>query len=132
MGYVDVAGVGVVLADGRTLLRDVSFRVGEGATAALVGANGAGKTTLLRVIAGDLAPTTGTVAKTGGVGVMRQFVGSIDDATTVRQLLLGLAPPRLQEAGRRLTRAEADAHRTDDEPMQLRYAAALTGWGAPA
>ena len=31
MGYVDVAGVGVVLPDGRELFADVSFRVGEGA-----------------------------------------------------------------------------------------------------
>ena len=49
------------LPDGRVLLDDVSFRVGEGSTAALVGANGAGKTTLLRIIAGDLSRTTGSV-----------------------------------------------------------------------
>ena len=46
-------GVGHALPDGRLLLHDASFRVGEGAKAALVGANGAGKTTLLRLIAGD-------------------------------------------------------------------------------
>ena len=55
VGYIDVVGVRHTLPDGRVLLDDVNFRVGEGAKAALVGANGAGKTTLLRLIAGDLA-----------------------------------------------------------------------------
>ena len=56
MGYVDVTGVRHTLPDGRVLLDDVNFRVGEGVKAALVGPNGAGKTTLLRLIAGDLTP----------------------------------------------------------------------------
>jgi len=47
-GHVEVAHVSHVLPDGRTLLDDVSFRVGEGLTAALVGPNGAGKTRLRR------------------------------------------------------------------------------------
>ena len=66
MGYVDVAGVGHTLADGRVLFADVSFRVGEGAKIALVGPNGAGKTTLLRMIAGDLAAQEGAIARTRG------------------------------------------------------------------
>ena len=31
MGHVDINGIGFVLPDGRPLLRDVTFRVGEGA-----------------------------------------------------------------------------------------------------
>ena len=58
------------------LLDNVSFRIGEGITAALVGPNGAGKTTLLRLVAGDLQPQSGTVTATGGLGVMRQFIGT--------------------------------------------------------
>ena len=74
MGHVDVAGVRYELPDGRVLLDDVSFRVGEGAKVALVGANGAGKTTLLRIVTGDLQPHAGAVTRIGGLGVMRQMV----------------------------------------------------------
>src|SRR4051794_41907629 len=72
VGHVDVAGVRYELPDGRVLLDDVSFRVGEGAKVALVGANGAGKTTLLRIVTGDLVPHAGAVTRTGGLGVVRQ------------------------------------------------------------
>ena len=57
MGHVELNKVSYVLPDGRVLLDEIAFRVGEGAKAALVGANGAGKTTLLRIISGDLDPS---------------------------------------------------------------------------
>ena len=76
MGHVEVAGVRYELPDGRVLLDDVSFRVGEGAKVALVGANGAGKTTLLRIVTGELVPHEGAVTRSGGLGVMRQMVGA--------------------------------------------------------
>src|SRR3954453_5581616 len=76
VGHVDVAGVRYDLPDGRVLLDDISFRVGEGAKVALVGANGAGKTTLLRIITGELTPHAGVVTRSGGLGVMRQMVGT--------------------------------------------------------
>ncbi|NBF00595.1 ATP-binding cassette domain-containing protein, partial [Nonomuraea sp. K271] len=56
MGHIEVSGLTYLLPDGRPLLQDVSFKVGDGAKAALVGPNGAGKTTLLRLIAGELVP----------------------------------------------------------------------------
>ncbi|SHN36151.1 ABC-F family ATP-binding cassette domain-containing protein [Cryptosporangium aurantiacum] len=129
MGYVEVSGVGQTLPDGRELFRDVSFRVGEGAIVALVGANGAGKTTLLRMIAGDATPQTGSITRVGGLGVMRQFIGSVRDQTTVRELLVGLAPARLRVAGEALEAAELAMMEREDEPTQLRYAEALAGWG---
>src|ERR1041384_1296949 len=127
MGYVDVAGVGYVLPDGRELFADVSFRVGEGAKVALVGPNGAGKTTLLRMVAGALPTPIGGIARSGGLGVMRQFVGMIGDDRTLEDLALSLVTPALSAAGERLRRAAAAP--ADTEKSQLAYANALAHWG---
>ncbi len=129
MGYLDVQSVGHTLSDGRILFDDVSFRVGEGVKAALIGANGTGKTTLLRMIAGDLPIAEGSIARKGGLGVMRQFIGSVRDGTEIGDLLLGLAAPDLRQAGRRLAQAEAAMLERDDEPTQMAYAQALSDWG---
>ncbi|HEX9066112.1 MAG TPA: ATP-binding cassette domain-containing protein [Streptosporangiaceae bacterium] len=129
MGHVEVAHLSHALPDGRVLLEDVSFRAGDGSTVALVGPNGAGKTTLMRLIAGDLTAQQGTVTRSGGLGVMRQFVGGIRDETSVRDLLLSIAPPRVREAAARLDAAELAMMERDDEPVQMRYAAALAEWG---
>ena len=129
MGYVDVSGVRHTLPDGRVLLDDVSFRIGEGARAALVGENGAGKTTLLRIISGDLVPEAGAVARTGGLGVMRQFIGSVRDDTTVQRFLVDLSPPAVRAAWDAVEAAELRLMETDDEPTQMAYATALSHWG---
>ncbi len=126
MGHVDVQGVRFELPDGRVLLDDVSFRVGEGAKVALVGANGAGKTTLLRIVTGELAPHAGTVTRSGGLGVMPQMVGQ--DGGTVHDLLLSVSPPRVRSAASAVERAELALMDADDEPTQLRYAEALADW----
>ncbi|MBV6712102.1 ABC transporter ATP-binding protein [Paenibacillus chitinolyticus] len=47
--------------DGRPVLEDIRFELGQGSIAALVGRNGAGKTTLLRTLAGILDPDHGEV-----------------------------------------------------------------------
>jgi ATPase subunit of ABC transporter with duplicated ATPase domains len=187
MGHVEVGHLSHALPDGRMLLDDASFRVGEGTTAALVGPNGAGKTTLIRLIAGDLKPQSGTVAVSGGLGVMRQFIGGFrgiaspggqstggfkrdaperqpgigglpgapvgaqtpkaganavaaraglggedippGGASSVRDLLVSVARPRVRQAAERLDAAELAMMERDDEPTQMRYAAALAEWG---
>jgi ATPase subunit of ABC transporter with duplicated ATPase domains len=129
VGHVDVNGVSYVLPDGRTLFSNVSFRVGDGAIVSLVGANGAGKTTLMRIIAGDIDAVEGSVARSGGLGVMRQFVGSVRDESTVRDLLVSVAPPRIRGAAAELDAAELHMMEHDDEPTQMRYAQALADWG---
>jgi ATPase subunit of ABC transporter with duplicated ATPase domains len=126
---VDVSGVRHTLPGGRVLLDDVSFRIGDGARAALVGENGAGKTTLLRIVAGDLVPEAGTVARSGGLGVMRQFIGSVRDDTTVQRFLVDLSAPAVRAAWDALEAAELRLMETDDEPAQLAYADALAQWG---
>ena len=117
------------LPDGRVLLDDVAFRVGDGAKVALVGANGAGKTTLLRIITGDLAPHAGAVTRSGGLGVMRQFVGHGGGEETVADLLLSVAPEAVRSAAAKVDACELTLMDTDDEKAQMAYAVALSDYG---
>jgi ATPase subunit of ABC transporter with duplicated ATPase domains len=125
MGYIDVSGVSYTLADGRPLLDDVSFRVGEGSVSALIGANGAGKSTLLRIVRGELRPDSGAIGIDGGLGVMDQFVGHARDDRTVRDLLVSVAPAAVRAAARALDAAELAILERDETDTQLAYAAAL-------
>ncbi len=125
MGHVELAGIRFELPDGRVLLDDIGFRVGDGAKVALVGANGAGKTTLLRIVTGELAPHAGTVTRTGGLGVMRQMVTPQGVDWSVRDLLLSVAPPRVRSAATAVDEIELELMDRDDERTQLRYATAL-------
>ena len=63
-------------------LFDVSLRVAEGETVAVIGANGAGKSTLLRTVAGLQDRATGTVSFDGR---------PLDGVPTHRRLGLGIA-----------------------------------------
>ena len=124
MGHIDVQHVTYSLPDGRVLLDDVSFRIGEGVKAALVGANGAGKTTLMKLIAGDIDAESGSIVTTGGMGVMRQFIGQGRDGT-VRDLLLAVSPPPLRSAAAEVDAVEELLMSTEDADIQMRYAQAL-------
>nr|WP_223129052.1 ATP-binding cassette domain-containing protein [Terrabacter sp. MAHUQ-38] len=129
VGHVDVNSISFSLPDGRPLLNDVSVRVGEGAKVALIGPNGTGKTTLTRIIAGDIAAHEGAVTRSGGLGVMRQFIGKVRDDTTVRDLLVSVAPERIRSAADEVDRTELLMMERDSEDDQMAYAHALVEWG---
>lgn len=65
----------------RTLLTDVTLRLGPGDRIGLLGANGAGKTTLLRLILGSLFPVSGRVklGKTVVPAILSQEVRELDE-----------------------------------------------------
>ncbi|MGI8903400.1 MAG: ABC-F family ATP-binding cassette domain-containing protein [Solirubrobacteraceae bacterium] len=64
LGDKVLEAVDVSLAfDGNTILHDVTWRLGPDDRVALVGVNGSGKTSLLRLLAGELAPSTGTIER---------------------------------------------------------------------
>lgn len=129
MGHIDVNSVSFLLPDGRPLLSDVSLRVGEGAKVALIGPNGTGKTTLTRIISGDVPAHEGAVTRSGGLGVMRQFIGSVRDESTVRDLLVSVAPERIRTAAKEIDRTELLMMERDSGDDQMAYAHALVEWG---
>jgi ATPase subunit of ABC transporter with duplicated ATPase domains len=128
VGHVDVNAVSYSLPDGRPLLGEVSLRVGEGAKVALIGPNGTGKTSLLRIISGDLDSSDGAITRSGGLGVMRQFIGKVRDDTSVRDLLVSVAPEPIRRAAAAVEAAELAMMERDDEPAQMAYAQSLADW----
>jgi ABC-type cobalamin/Fe3+-siderophores transport system ATPase subunit len=50
-----------IVRDGREIIYDYSEQIPAGSITAIVGPNGCGKSTLLAAIAGDIAPTKGTI-----------------------------------------------------------------------
>ena len=129
MAHLELAHVDHALDDGRPLLSDVSLRVGDGAKVALVGPNGIGKTTLLGLLDGRIPVQAGSRGLSGRLGVMRQFVGSVRDESTVRDLLLTTSPPPVREAARKLAEAEERAVLDESERAQMAYARTLADWG---
>ncbi|MDN6791283.1 ABC-F family ATP-binding cassette domain-containing protein [Acidipropionibacterium jensenii] len=116
--------------DGSTVLHDLSATFTAGRTG-LIGPNGTGKTTLLRLIAGNLAPTSGSVTVTGGVGRLPQHL-ILETGSTVADLLgvaARLAAMRAIESG------DADpAHfetLAEDWDVEARSLAALDRIGLP-
>jgi len=128
VGHLDISAISYRLPDGRPLLDGVSLRVGEGAKVALIGPNGAGKTSLSRIVSGDLTAAEGAVTRSGGLGVMRQFIGSVRDDSSVRDLLVSVAPPAIRAAAAALDQAETGMLEVDDEPAQMAYAQSLADW----
>lgn len=92
MSAVVVDQVRHVFDDGTVGLDQVSFAVSAGERLLLTGPSGGGKTTLLRILAGLLTPTSGTVQRSGPVGMVFQEPGD--------QLLAGTVAEELRLCGR--------------------------------
>jgi ATPase subunit of ABC transporter with duplicated ATPase domains len=129
MAHIELSHCDHALEDGRPLLRDVNLRVGEGRKIALVGPNGIGKSTLLALLDGRLPLQAGSRGSSGRLGVMRQFIGSVRDGSTVRDLLLTTSPPAVRAAAERLDAAERAMLQTASERAGIAYAQALADWG---
>lgn len=127
MGHITVARLAYAHPGGELLFSDVSFQVSPGQHAGLVGFNGVGKTTLLRILAGELTPDEGEGSMGGAAAYMPQDVGLADDAGTVHELLLSLAPTALRRAGEQVLTAEVELAAGDDA-AGIRLGAAIADW----
>jgi ATPase subunit of ABC transporter with duplicated ATPase domains len=127
MGHVVVSRLTYAHPGGEVLFSDVSFRVSPGQHVGLVGANGVGKSALFGVLAGALSPDDGEVSLGGVAGYMAQDVGVADDARTVRELLLSLAPRAVRTAGESIQRHEHELAAGDDA-AGLKLGSAIADW----
>jgi ATP-binding cassette subfamily F protein uup len=77
---VDLENVGYAAGE-RTILSNVTWRLGPGDRVGLVGVNGAGKTTLLKLVSGDLEPLSGRIkrGKTVNIATLTQDVRELDE-----------------------------------------------------
>ena len=139
MGAIDVNGIAYRLPTGRLLFDDVSFKVGEGITAALIGDNGAGKSTLFKIITGVLNADEGSTSVSGGLGVMPQLLtgaakkveendtalASLGLNATVADALKVVSPKRVQEAMKHVEACELAMMEDESEDIQMKYAHAL-------
>lgn len=87
-----------VQPDGSTLhvIKDLDVSIGRGDRIAVIGNNGVGKTTLLRMLAGDIAPDSGTVVygHEASVGYFPQdYKDGIQRGMTAYKWLEGFATP---------------------------------------
>ncbi|HHY51390.1 MAG TPA: sugar ABC transporter ATP-binding protein, partial [Alphaproteobacteria bacterium] len=94
--------------DGNPAVRDISFSVDAGRVLALVGENGAGKSTLMRVLAGAVAPDSGTISLAGqpvtingpadalalGIRIVYQELSLLPHMSVAENMLLGRLPTR--------------------------------------
>ncbi|GAA2001794.1 ABC-F family ATP-binding cassette domain-containing protein [Microbacterium ulmi] len=114
--------------DGSVALSDISGAFGSGRTG-LVGRNGSGKSTLLRIIAGELAPSSGSVSTTADAAYLPQRL-TLDVDRPVADLL-GVAAAL--DAVRAIEAGDADPRHFDavgtDWDVEARAQAALAEAG---
>ena len=114
MAHIACSSLAYAHPGGDLLFSEISFTLSPGAHVGLVGANGVGKSTLLRVLAGELPADEGEADVGGRAAYMPQDVGLGEEARTVRELLLRLAPRALRGAGERMVASESALASGDD------------------
>lgn len=66
-------------------VRDISFTVGQGESVGIIGRNGSGKSTLVQMIAGTLAPTSGSIRTSGQLSALLELGAGFNTEFTGRE-----------------------------------------------
>jgi ABC-2 type transport system ATP-binding protein len=102
----------------RAAVDDVSFSIGKGEVVGFLGPNGAGKSTTLRILAGFLAPSSGTVEIAGHDVVSDSFearraIGYMPEAAALYPEMRVIEYLRFRAELKRVARAARSAHVDD-------------------
>lgn len=110
--------------DGTDILSDCSFHIEENEKCALVGSNGTGKSTMLKIIAGRIAPDSGSISLKNGadIGYLAQQ-DAVDTGNTIIGELTLVKQSLIDEeaAIRQLERDMKDATGRELEEMMEKY-----------
>ncbi|WP_198677494.1 ATP-binding cassette domain-containing protein [Leucobacter luti] len=119
------------------MLSDITFTARAGDRIGIIGENGTGKSTLLRILAGDLAPSSGTVSVPESVGLLQQELPYADHDSIARVLddaqagaVSALAA--VERLGSEFAAAPQDAGVADAYSTALEDAERLGAWAAGA
>ncbi len=125
----------------KSLFSDLDMVVQAGARIALLGPNGAGKSTLIKLLAGELAPTAGSVdyAPDLRIGYFAQHqLENLDIAATPQEHMMRLAPQATSQDLRNFLGRFGLAGEDEDRPVgtfsggeKSRLALALLAWQKP-
>lgn len=87
---INVSNVSLLFSD-RKLFDDVNITFTPGNCYGVIGANGAGKSTFLKILAGDIAPTTGNVSMDPHerLAVLSQNHYGFEDFTVIETVMMG-------------------------------------------
>jgi macrolide transport system ATP-binding/permease protein len=124
----------VSLTRGATpVLHHVDLTLTSSSRVAIVGENGRGKSTLLHVLAGTLAPDSGTVQRIGTIGVAEQEMTAADNRTVGQAVAEAIAEPldalaALDAAA--LALADSTDRAAEEYAAALEHAEALDAWNA--
>jgi ATPase subunit of ABC transporter with duplicated ATPase domains len=108
MSLLSVSGLSFRYPSTPELFRDATFAIDAGDCLAVVGANGAGKSTLLGILAGEVEPGGGTIARRKGLRIAAADQQGAAGAGSLFDYVFG-ARPHLAHLRIRLAATEREA-----------------------
>jgi ATP-binding cassette, subfamily F, member 3 len=135
MSLLALSGVSFAWCSGSPLFAGATFSINPGDRIAVVGANGAGKSTLLRLLAGELAPTTGEIVRRNPlqIAVVEQASPAGSRAALFEFVFAALGPlAHLRTAIRELERQLSDPCSAVDYASRINEYEETGGYAAEA